>query len=128
MQQMMSLQDRGDDVRLSIMRGAYEVYDEPPATVEQWYDPRLELVAMDLPGGADLSDAVWTDRAHQSTMRLQYRGDAVRVSLTARAYDRDGRGIPDTVEQWYNPKTHIVAFELFDDTAKVPELALYPSE
>lgn len=60
-----------------------------------YYDD--EFVAIDLPGGADLEVAAWTPD--------------VRLSLPSRTFDR-GEGIPATVEQWYHPETHMVAFEL----------------
>jgi hypothetical protein len=47
----MALQDRGDDVRLSLMAAAQDPYadGELPATCEQWYDPDQHIVILVLP-------------------------------------------------------------------------------
>jgi len=47
--QDMALQDRGDDVRLSLMAAAQDPYDELPETCEQWYDPDQHVVILVLP-------------------------------------------------------------------------------
>jgi len=45
----MALQDRGDDVRLSLMAAAQDPYEELPDTCEQWYDPDEHVVVLVLP-------------------------------------------------------------------------------
>lgn len=47
--QEIRLQNRGDDVRMSMMKAAYEQYDELPTTVTQWYDPDQNAIVIPLP-------------------------------------------------------------------------------
>lgn len=62
--QNVRLQDRGDVVRMSLMKAAHEQYDDVPDEVPQWYDPQENVVVIELPdpdggedgGGHSLSD------------------------------------------------------------------------
>jgi hypothetical protein len=45
----MRLQDRGDDVRLTLMKAAWEEYDEVPTTCQQIYHPDTSVVVLVLP-------------------------------------------------------------------------------
>lgn len=49
-EQTMRLQDRGDEVRMGVMKSAWEMYDDVPKEVSQWYVPGLHAVVIPLPG------------------------------------------------------------------------------
>lgn len=125
--QTMRLQDRGGDVRLSLQKAAYDPYDTVPDDVDYHYDPQTELVVLDLPGGADVDSAAWSDRCVVKTMSLQDRPDDVRLTLTRRAYDFEVGPPVDTVEQLYHPDTKIAAFELRKEPQGVARRALRPA-
>jgi hypothetical protein len=45
----MRLQDRGDDVRLTLMKAAWEEYETVPTTCQQIYHPDTNFVVLVLP-------------------------------------------------------------------------------
>jgi hypothetical protein len=53
----LALTDRGDDVRLTLPKIAWETYNSPPEQVEAEYLTSAGVLVIDLPDGAHIPDA-----------------------------------------------------------------------
>jgi hypothetical protein len=53
----LTLTDRGDDVRLTLPKIAWETYEEPPPEVEAEYLTAAGVLMIDLPDGAHIPEA-----------------------------------------------------------------------